>query len=250
VAATRAVDELAVSSPYYERYWTEEGYNPRRIGTPEPILRLFEKHVRPQDACLDLGCGDGGTSGLYLERHAKTYIGVDVSAAAVAAARGQGLDARVIEDAGALPFDAASFDVVVCIEVLEHLLEPHRAVGEAFRVLRPEGLLLVTVPNGTFWRDRVDMLFGMWHPAGDDLGRKEPWRSPHIRFFQVATLREMLVRTGFVDVEISGIPVPLLLRVPLLRRVNPSVGPIARSLAAIRPQLFANGLAAAARRPN
>src|SRR6185437_11882610 len=99
-----------MKSPYYERYWSEEGYNPRRADTPEPIRRLFERHVRPEHACLDLGCGDGGTSGLYLAGHTNNYVGVDVSAAAVEAARARGLDARVIDDAGSLPFDAESFD--------------------------------------------------------------------------------------------------------------------------------------------
>jgi len=46
-----------------------------------------------------------------------------------------------------LPYDAASFDVVVCVEGLEHIQNPTNAVAEFSRVLRPGGRLVVTVPN-------------------------------------------------------------------------------------------------------
>jgi cyclopropane fatty-acyl-phospholipid synthase-like methyltransferase len=84
---------LSTPSDYYERYWTDEGYNPRRLQTPPELERLYRQHIRPGDDCLDLGCGDGGASGLYLAEHARSYIGADVSETAVARAKMRGLDA-------------------------------------------------------------------------------------------------------------------------------------------------------------
>ncbi len=52
----------------------------------------------------------------------------------------------VFGDGNRLPFRAASFDTVLCMEVLEHLIEPDRCVAEMARVLRPGGRLLLTVP--------------------------------------------------------------------------------------------------------
>ena len=56
-----------------------------------------------------------------------------------------------------MPFGDGELDVVVCNEVLEHLLEPQRAAAEALRVLRPGGVFLVSVPNVAYWHgaDRI-----------------------------------------------------------------------------------------------
>lgn len=231
---------------YYERYWSDTGYNPRSECTPSWLQELFERHIKPDDECLDLGCGDGGTAGCYLVDHSKHYLGADISGMAVKLARERGFDAVQIADAAVLPFEDASFDVVVCSEVLEHLFEPQLSVAEVIRVLRPGGRLIVTVPNSAYWRDRVDALLGLWHPGGDDRGRTEPWRSPHIRFFRPATLRRLLLSTGFRHVEVTGIASPLFGRIPLLRRVNKKPGVLARSAATTFPSLLAGRVAAVA----
>lgn len=232
---------------YYEEYWTETGFNPRRDDTPRGLRRLFEQHVRPTDDCLDIGCGDGGTSGIYLSRHARSYVGADVSRNAVGLTRSRGLDAIVIDDAADLPFESGTFDVVVCSEVLEHLFEPQRAAAEALRVLRPGGRFIATVPNAAYWRDRLDALFGVWQPGGDLLGRSEPWRSPHIRFFRPATLNRMLASVGFRRIDVLGLPSPVFGRVPLLRNGEwRGMGAIANVGARLAPSLLAGSVAAVA----
>jgi SAM-dependent methyltransferase len=238
--ASFAMDDTIRS--YYEHYWTPEGYNPTRQQTPAPLRAIFDRYVRSTDDCLDVGCGDGGTGGFYLAENARSYVGVDISEHAVQLASSRGLAAKTIEDASHLPFAGESFDVVLCVEVLEHLFEPQLAAAEAARVLRSGGRFIATVPNGAYWRDRVDMLFGAWQPGGDDLGRREPWRSPHIRFFRPASLAEMLRQSGFTSVTVEGIPGPLLGRVPILRSVNRRTGPVAIRLAEVRPSFFAPGL--------
>lgn len=52
----------------------------------------------------------------------------------------------VLGDAAALPFAADVFDAVVCAELLEHVYDPRRVIGEVARVLRPGGRVLITVP--------------------------------------------------------------------------------------------------------
>lgn len=235
-----------VAAPYYERYWSEAGYNPRRSGPSDLLRSLFKRHIGSDDDCLDVGCGDGGTSGLYLSGHARSYLGVDISGAAIAAARERGLQAQTIEDASVLPFKNGSFDAVVCIEVLEHLFAPHLAAAEALRVLRPGGRCIVTVPNVAHWRDRLDALCGVWQPGGDDFARRQPWRSPHIRFFRPTTLRAMLLDVGFDHVDVTGTPSALFARVPGLRHANRWPGRASGWAVRLSPSLFSTGIAAVA----
>jgi SAM-dependent methyltransferase len=121
------------------------------------LVALLQGSVAPGDDCLDLGCGDGSACGPWLSEHAGTYLGVDISERALELARARGLKTRRIEDNGKLPFPDESFDVVVCSEVLEHLLEPQAAVSDAWRVLRPSGLIVVTVPNAAYIRRRYQL---------------------------------------------------------------------------------------------
>ena len=113
---------------------------------------------------LDAGCGAGwGTALLAREAEA---VGVDLSPAAIAAARREhGEEAEFAEgDLGALPFGEAAFDAVVCFEALTHLADPAAALAELRRVLRPGGLLLASAPNPAAY------------PAGNplELSRIEP----------------------------------------------------------------------------
>ena len=183
---------------YYDRYWTADGFNPTRRGPFPELAAVLERHARSGDAWLDVGCGDGGTSGLWLAQHGCRYRGVDISHSAVAQARAAGLDASVIGDAGDLPFDDNSFAGLLAVEVLEHLFEPQQAAAEFHRVLKPGGILFVSLPNVAYWRRRLELLLiGRFDPLGDDLSVEQPWRDPHIRFFTPKTLGRMLTRAGF-----------------------------------------------------
>ena len=189
---------------YYETYWTADGHCPTGAISHD-VKALFERHVGRGDRCLDVGCGDGRTAGLWLNQHTAGYIGVDISSQAVERAQAAGLDARCIEDAAKLPFEDNSFDVVVSLEVLEHLFNPEVVTREIARVLRPGGVFVATVPNVTHWKARVDLaLRGRWDPRGDALSVAEPWRDPHIRFFTPSSLGRLLRETGFSTVTIGG----------------------------------------------
>jgi SAM-dependent methyltransferase len=242
---------------YYNSYWSEEGFRPTGRLT-QPIHELLELHVTSSSDCLDVGCGDGRTSGLWLREHAGSYVGVDVSATAVQQAAALGLDARLIDDAADLPFGDASFDVVLCLEVLEHLFAPHDAAREMLRVLRPGGALLATVPNAAYWRRRLDLFFlGRVNPLGDALSVREPWRDPHIRFFNRSTFRRMLVQAGFAEVHVGGHGGTLTGDLPFIRRLFRPSGwahptwrsrPVYRQFERLLPSLLGYRLHAVARK--
>jgi SAM-dependent methyltransferase len=96
---------------------------------------------------LDLGCGTGVGTAMLASRGA-SVTGVDIDAQTVACAAEQyGPGIAFIEgSAYAIPLPDSSVDVVVCFEVIEHVEEPARVLGEIARVLRDEGLLLISTP--------------------------------------------------------------------------------------------------------
>jgi 2-polyprenyl-3-methyl-5-hydroxy-6-metoxy-1,4-benzoquinol methylase len=239
---------MSTAQEYYNQYWSEGGFQP--WGSLDPDLRaLYETHVRGDAHCLDVGCGDGRTSGLWLRERAASYVGVDVSEPAVHEARRLGLDALPIADASDLPFSNESFDVVVCIEVLEHLFQPFEAAVEIRRVLRPGGLLIASVPNIAYWRRRAELaLIGRWNPFGDHLSTQKPWRDPHIRFFTPRTAKAMLAEAGFGCTEIGGKGGGFLREFPALRRRAQNASALYRVAERRVPSLFAARLQIVAQR--
>jgi 2-polyprenyl-6-hydroxyphenyl methylase/3-demethylubiquinone-9 3-methyltransferase len=194
---------MGTQTCYYDRYWTDEGFLP--VGRTFAELRDFiVGRALPGQTWLDVGCGDGLTSGTCICETGADYVGVDVSTTAVDRARRAGFAARVIDDSGDLPFETASFDAAVSVEVLEHLFAPQETAREILRVLKPGGVLFATVPNVVYWRRRAEVACGRFDPIGDDLSFEQPWRDPHIRFFSVKTLGRMLAMEGYTDITVRA----------------------------------------------
>ena len=106
---------------------------------------------------LDVACGEGYGSALLASSAAKV-IGADIAASAVEHAREQYARVTNLEfrqaDCAALPFADASFDAVVTFETIEHITAQEAFLDEIRRVLRPDGLLILSCPNKAEYSDR------------------------------------------------------------------------------------------------
>lgn len=127
---------------YYERShpivrWIEQ----RRLET----LRRFAG-ARPTDRILEVGVGGGHVLAKFpgMQR-----TGIDLSPTMLQRARRRlGDDVELLQgSADQLPFEDATFDVVLCTEVLEHVVEPARVVRELMRVAAPGARVVVSIPN-------------------------------------------------------------------------------------------------------
>jgi predicted Zn finger-like uncharacterized protein len=218
VYTRRVWAEQKVESHYRDCYVTSpESVHPvtaARYG--EILASLGERPGR----LLEVGCGAGyflrAASACGWQSHA-----TEVSASALKVAR-QISSADIYEgDLLERAYPAASFDAVVMIEVLEHLVDPHAYLHECARVLRPGGRLFVTTPN--FDAANRRLLGAGWSAIIEG----------HVNYFTAATLTRMVRQNGFriLRVQAKNLdPSDLLLR---LRR-RPATAPAARPTDSMR----------------
>ncbi len=150
------------------------------------------------------GCGIG-TYVHKLRALASLVVGVDIEYARVhtGAAQSPTLHVGACED---LPYPAATFDVVLSHEVLEHVHDDRRAASEMIRVLRPRGRAVIFAPNrlypfethGHYWR-------GVYHFGNTPLINWLPdrWRNrlaPHVRAYRASELRAL-----FTDLPVTTV---------------------------------------------
>lgn len=114
----------------------------------------------PSDRVLDVACGPGFLTMTFAERSAHA-TGIDATdrfledARREAARRGVANVAFLLGDAEAMPFGAASFDVVACRAAFHHFPEPERVLDEMARVARPGGRVLVADQVSSEDRDKA-----------------------------------------------------------------------------------------------
>jgi ubiquinone/menaquinone biosynthesis C-methylase UbiE len=130
----------ALRSRYQQRH---PDWQPATVVYEQTIRR----HLAPGMRLLDLGCGRGGV----LEQLGEAVtcpVGLDPDFASLRAHRMPHLP-RAVGLASAPPFNTASFDLVACSWVLEHIAEPARAFSEIRRILKPGGRFIFLSPNAT-----------------------------------------------------------------------------------------------------
>lgn len=190
---------------FYERYWRpNDTWSPSGGGVGPLEQGLIKPLAKAGAVCLDYGCGDGHRYGTWLRELGLLYHGFDISQAAVEAAQTLGLNVGLLTQNGRTTLPDDCCDLAICFEVFEHLLEPELAIQEIRRVLKPNGVLLASVPNAAHWPSRLEfVLTGFFNPGGGPLtSRKTPWNDPHIRFFSPELFRRFLRHNGFPELEL------------------------------------------------
>lgn len=157
----------------------------------------------PAHRFLELGCGAGGFGALLRQtRPDSSVTGIEIHRQSALEARTR-LDA-VIEQPIDVALDsmaAASFDCVICNDVLEHLVDPWAVCLQIRRILRPGGALVASIPNV-----RHFPVFKKYFLGGD--WEYEKWGvldRTHLRFFTRTSIERLFSETGFRAARIEGI---------------------------------------------
>lgn len=104
----------------------------------------------PRPRILDLGCGTGFNLEHLPELFPCDVVGADISGEALEFCRARHLRAVVQADAARPPFRDASFDLVLALDVIEHVQDDERALSALARLLRPGGRLVIFTPAFQF----------------------------------------------------------------------------------------------------
>lgn len=137
-------------TPFYQM---KVSFNPPRVGYVKRVLLDVVKIDPRGKKALEVGSG-GGYISEEMARLGFETTGVDPSemsvAAAAAHARSAGLSIHYERAAGeSLPYENASYDIVLCCDVLEHVRDLPKVISEVGRVLKPEGLFFFDTYNRT-----------------------------------------------------------------------------------------------------
>ena len=179
----------------------------KRIKSIERIRRL-----KQDDRLLDVGCGAGLFLSVVRDHRGVQTTGVELNHGVAARCRTQqGLDVRggtLLEQ----EFPGDTFDVVTMFQYFEHESQPLSVLREARRILKPDGLLIIEVPNAG------GVLAGLFR--GNWLGMDVP---RHLVNYTPETLATMVRRGGFEVMGISFQPVAFLLLSVLIQLGIPNM---------------------------
>ncbi len=183
---------------------------------------------------LDLGCGDGRAGQELLAQGFEVY-GLDADEQAIKLANERGLKASLGDLEKPLPYLDGEFDLVLCLDTLEHIYDEAGLVQEIGRVMKAEGSAIISIPNHFDIRNRLAFLVGgsIVHWAHKQYDATTVWGYSHIRFPRLIDLCELLASKGLYMEAVqynfnSGGVVP--------RRITPAF--VRRWLVASFPNLF------------
>lgn len=132
---------------------------------------------------LDYGCGTGRYSAKYANDY-EVYGYEPVQEAM-----------REASKRGVKYWRGDSVGLIMCIEVIEHLIDPLQDLKTMYDALNPNGYIILTTPNAIWWKHRINMLFGKLSYVDSD--GYNAATTPHIRMWTFDSLQKALQETGF-----------------------------------------------------
>ena len=211
VCCAECIGEMKMELPikhFYNNFAEEEGAIPYFLQRD-----IIAKSLIEGDKVLDVGCGSGKFIELLPQ---KMLYGVDVSDKYLDIAKERGYEEVYQTDLSVdqLPFPNELFDSAICMEVLEHLFDPIHALAEMNRVLKPNGTLIISVPNIGWLPCRLSLLAGYFSDF-----QNTTLAPSHIRFYTIKRLKYILSQTGFKAIKVYG-TADFLYKIPFQKVMN------------------------------
>ena len=178
---------------------SEYGMPDRKIISDTLQKRIISKKI------LSVGCGSGNDIWYLADDNFVT--GLDYSIGGLSVGKKHNIHG-VISDLNfspLLPFEDDSFDIVICKDILEHILDPLFVLQEARRIVKSDGYIVISVPNHFHLPSRIRILLGkglMWKSVGSDHGKYyQEWDYMHIRFFTFNGFGKLLKKSKLTPIK-------------------------------------------------
>ncbi len=186
-------------------WWDEDAKIYALYHLNKPRFDFFDRYVPNWQGlkALDIGCG-GGFSCEFMANRGVRVSGIDQSVKCVVKAQEHAASSGLEIDyeqgvAEKLPYSDNTFDIVICVDVLEHVANLQTAISEIYRVLKPHGLFFFDTIN----RNLKSKLVMIW--LLENLLREIP-RGIHDwqKFIKPEELTDLMNTNGFTSIEIKG----------------------------------------------
>jgi 2-polyprenyl-3-methyl-5-hydroxy-6-metoxy-1,4-benzoquinol methylase len=186
------------------------------------MLRFVPKTAQQ---VLELGCADGTFAAAVKDHTGAEVWGIELSETAAEQA-GAVLDRMLVGDVGdrIAELPDAYFDAIVCNDVLEHLVDPLTILTRLRSKLKPDGVVVASIPNIRYLPALSKIVFRKDFPQ-DDIG---VFDRTHLRFFTRKSIVRMFTKAGYTVRRIKGI--------------NIWFGPLAALLIPLSLGYFADGV--------
>jgi methionine biosynthesis protein MetW len=165
---------------------------------PWEVSGMIAESVPRGARVLDVGCGTGALSVLLRDNRDAAVVGVepDHDRATRSAERGIETYASTLESLS--PDKLGQFDVAVYADVLEHLPDPLAELKSVAPFVKPDGVVIVSVPNVAHWSVRFELLRGNFRYA-----RFGIMDATHLRWFTEETIRQLMDQAGLDVVRVQ-----------------------------------------------
>jgi len=193
---------ISFDTEYFERYYKKRSWFGFDRGRRPFLYRFWTRKIRRISSCngrvLEVGCGLGYFL-RYLENELPV-IGMDFSMAAIQIAK-QFLRIPLLQgSAESLPFGEPPFSMIIALDLIEHLPHPEMFLAEARRVLKNDGIIILSTPNpasfGAKVKGRKPDLAG--RPYDERIWEWHAWRDDsHINIRPISEWRSLLRANGF-----------------------------------------------------
>lgn len=164
------------------------------------VLSLLESSTG--QALLDVGCGPGALMEAAAPRFRHVH-GVDVSAEALRSAAVHGQVQQIDLNGAPLPYHDNTFDVVTCLDVIEHVIDPVALLGELARVTKQLGHVVIATPNVRYLKHIITLvLYGRFPRTSLDTSMYD---GGHLHYFTFEDLLALGINAGLTPIIRRGV---------------------------------------------